>query len=515
MTKNLGQVQALYIGTSAPQNKKMIWWDTAQNIHKVWDANTNDWIGLALNAIIVVNTYSELVGIASTTGLILGQFYRVTDMNFLAFAISQTKVWYFDGNNIIVDDLGSNKRYSIMQDNLYLDDVQAEWDATNKIVVFTPIERTNQDIDVNNDYILMKTKDAGNNPKLGKTKVRNLLSSDANNSLKWINGIFFRFSDWITSILNQAGGIVGFNLFQQSQAVQNQAILALSTQINGIETVLPSTFDGDFTDSEVNAQAGDTFIQALAKLQTKWNQLWTVTRNVVKSKTTDGVNPLMELSLLNPSDMNGFLNWVGQNATLLLRGYNSQISLNPNGVNISSYSDYATEPTVATNIVSGNVKAALTVKNTFLSFADPPPKIYGLFAKANGYFGALIEKLQVAGLHLRTKVCKVPVGGIPLPYGHFLDAYDDIVFLETNPNNMPLYLPSALANQMLGKMFIVFLQADGGTTPYLQIMGNGSEIFFDLTNSSWSADPAFQITAPTFGMLFIVYINGYWYIKKI
>jgi len=48
-TRNLGQVQAIWIATTAPSNITMLWYDTslATPIHKYYDTVTETWLPLA------------------------------------------------------------------------------------------------------------------------------------------------------------------------------------------------------------------------------------------------------------------------------------------------------------------------------------------------------------------------------------------------------------------------------------------------------------------------------------
>lgn len=47
-TRNLGQISAIYIGTTAPTNTKLIWYDdnVGEKIHKYYDVLTETWIPL-------------------------------------------------------------------------------------------------------------------------------------------------------------------------------------------------------------------------------------------------------------------------------------------------------------------------------------------------------------------------------------------------------------------------------------------------------------------------------------
>ena len=68
-SKNLGQVAGIYVGTTPPENIKMIWWDStsSQQCHKVYDYNLKQWVILN-QGILSTITYTELRNIALTFG---------------------------------------------------------------------------------------------------------------------------------------------------------------------------------------------------------------------------------------------------------------------------------------------------------------------------------------------------------------------------------------------------------------------------------------------------------------
>ena len=93
-TKNLGQVSGLWIGTSAPSNTSLIWYDSTPAIrcHKVYSASLSAWVVLDQSSISSI-TYTELRNLARGTGLTQGSWYKITDQgNILALAITTTKV---------------------------------------------------------------------------------------------------------------------------------------------------------------------------------------------------------------------------------------------------------------------------------------------------------------------------------------------------------------------------------------------------------------------------------------
>lgn len=251
-SKNIGQVSGLYISTTAPENTALIWYDSTPNqaCHKVYDTTTNNWV--ALNPQIVSNTtYSELVNNASRNGLVIGKFYCITDRNnTLAIAITMTKVQYTDAlGTLIVDDLGSNKIYTITSGNLLIDDILGVYDTvTNKIVYsFTEASSLTSD-----DFVLGKRR-INSRWELFKFKLSKLISSNANNSITWANGLYFSFSTALRNIVDRNDGVVSYNTYQSDKAIIEHNIDIISQQN---QDILQRTLD-DVTDKTTSVAVYD------------------------------------------------------------------------------------------------------------------------------------------------------------------------------------------------------------------------------------------------------------------
>lgn len=251
-SKNIGQVSGLYISTTAPENTALIWYDSTPNqaCHKVYDTTTNNWV--ALNPQIVSNTtYSELVNNASRNGLVIGKFYCITDRNnTLAIAITMTKVQYTDAlGTLIVDDLGSNKIYTITSGNLLIDDILGVYDTiTNKIVYsFTEASSLTSD-----DFVLGKRR-INSRWELFKFKLSKLISSNANNSITWANGLYFSFSTALRNIVDRNDGVVSYNTYQSDKAIIEHNIDIISQQN---QDILQRTLD-DVTDKTTSEAVYD------------------------------------------------------------------------------------------------------------------------------------------------------------------------------------------------------------------------------------------------------------------
>lgn len=286
-TKNIGQVVGLFVGTSAPTNTKLIWFDETPNqqCHKVYDPVTKTW--KALNPQIVSNTtYSELVNNAQKNGLSVGKFYQITDRsNTLAIAITTTKVQYSDSlGNFLIDDLGSNIQYHVSSGNLLIDDLTGVFNtATNKLV----FQFNEQVPNVDTDYLFGKSR-VGNVWKLAKYKLSSLISSAAGNALSWENGLFFNFNEAIKSLINKVGGLVGYDAYRNdiqnlrnninNIAKENQNIINNAAQDTTDKTTDVAIFNKKLPQAlDVGTVAGDvlvndTLLTIVSKFQRWINQ---------------------------------------------------------------------------------------------------------------------------------------------------------------------------------------------------------------------------------------------------
>lgn len=248
-SKNLGQVAGLFIGTSAPSNTTLIWYDstTNQQCHKVYDAVKGTWI--TLDPQIVANTtYSELVNNAKKNGLSIGKFYQITDKsNVLAIALSTTKVQYVDTlGNILVDDLGSNIQYHVSSDNLLIDDINGVFDTSTNKLLFSFTETNPATM----DYIFGK-RYVNSVWKLIKFSVKTLMSSVSGNSLSWNGGIYFNFSTALKALMDKDGGVVSKSTYEQNLKTLTNSINAVSKENQTIITNANTAITENTTDSAI------------------------------------------------------------------------------------------------------------------------------------------------------------------------------------------------------------------------------------------------------------------------
>ena len=233
-SKNLGQVEGLYIGSSAPTNTALIWYDTSSHAHKVYDTTLGAWKVLDQNNITAI-TYSALVTRAGGQGLTQGQWFKITDRsNALALAITGTKVQYVNNNGVpVVDDLGTHVSYNITSENLLIDDFVGVYNtSTNKLVFSfsetTPVMNTGS---TNVDYVYGVQK-RGNTRTQRKFRLSSFLSTVTGNDISWNGGFFLNFYNKLKSYFNVSGGVATHEALESYKTLNNQAIqqIGVTTQ---------------------------------------------------------------------------------------------------------------------------------------------------------------------------------------------------------------------------------------------------------------------------------------------
>lgn len=256
-TKNVGQIAALWISATAPTNVKLIWYDTAQSIHRVYESSTGNWI--PLNPQIITNTnLAALAVVASGDGLAVGKFYFLTDLGVIAIAITTTKIWYVDSHsNYVVNDLAASIQYYLNSTNLFIDGSTGVWDADTGRLEFNFTEITAPSN--TNDYVVMRRK-SGVVWSWVKVQLNKLISAVAGNSISWNNGIYFNFSQAIGNIKNVSGGVVGYDAYVTAMQTINQNIenVALNNQ-SFIQQAMDYT-DAAVTDEEIYDKQLPTYI---------------------------------------------------------------------------------------------------------------------------------------------------------------------------------------------------------------------------------------------------------------
>lgn len=230
-SKNLGQVEGLYIGPSAPTNNTLIWYDTSSHVHKVYDTSLSAWTVLSPTVITDI-TYSALVSRAGGVGLTQGQWFRISDLSdALALAITGTKIQYVNNNGVsVIDDLGTHVVYNVSTENLLIDDILGVYDvATNKLAFSfsetTPVMNTG-DTDIDYVYGLQKR---GNVKTQRKFRLSSFLSAVTGNDISWNGGFFLNFYNKLRSYFNVSGGVATHEALEQYKTLNNQAIQQIGT----------------------------------------------------------------------------------------------------------------------------------------------------------------------------------------------------------------------------------------------------------------------------------------------
>ena len=286
MTKNIGQVSGLWIGNTPPENNKLIWFDTGNNLHKSYDFAMGVWIPMTMNPI-VSKTYSELQSLAAHNSISQGTFYLITNLGYLALAITSTKIQYTDNNNnVIIDDLISNKTYCVTSENLLIEDKTGVWDVSTNTLKFnfeeTNISNEASDI-TRNDYVL-GTKVRNGVKYLSKYKISSLLSTVANNAILWNKGFYLNFLTNLQSYYNQNGGVVRYETFLSANENIETLLRQIQTNINNINVwnkQLPDSFSPQTNPTDI--VVGNTLKTIVDKVQGWINKFKTAKGSVLSS----------------------------------------------------------------------------------------------------------------------------------------------------------------------------------------------------------------------------------------
>jgi ribosomal protein S21 len=296
ISKNLGQVAAIYIGTSAPSNHTLVWYDSTPSVkkHKVYDTNLGSWVILNPNSFTSV-TYSNLRSLATGSGLTQLSWYKITDKgNCLALAITSTKVQYVDGNNnFIIDDLASSAVYVVNSSNLYIDDLGGVWDSTNNRLKFNFTAVNTQTATSGNDYLFGK-RSSGGVTSFVKHKISGLISAVTGNSLSWNSGIYFNFVTSLHSMYDVENGVASKNYVDTQISLVNASIGNLSDAItssynNAIAAINTATSDSSIFGKQLpSAPTGGTAVD-ISQYDTLLNIVNKVQRWITQFKVADGI----------------------------------------------------------------------------------------------------------------------------------------------------------------------------------------------------------------------------------
>ena len=314
-TKNVGQVAGLWIGTTAPSNHNIIWYDSTLSVqkHKVYDTSLSSWVILDSSSIISI-TYAELRTLAIGTGLSYGAWYLITDKgNLLALAITATKVQYTDvSNNFVIDDLSASATYVISSSNLLIDDISGVWDTSLNKLNYSFTETSSSSEETSDDYLFGK-KQRSSVWSLAKYKLSTLVSTLAGNSIIWSKGIFFNFSSAIANIMNVTGGIVGKDAYEADKNTMNQSITTIANNNTTILNSAKTYTNSEVTDAKIYGKKlpsapttgtpidiaiNDTLLTIINKIQ-RWITAFKYANNIYVSTT---FTPTSQATAINNND---------------------------------------------------------------------------------------------------------------------------------------------------------------------------------------------------------------------
>lgn len=250
---NIGQIAAIWIASTPPENIKLIWYNTASQVHCVYDSYTGDWKPLNPQIITTTSINTLRSEVEQSGSLPIGKFYNLEDTRTLAISITATKIWYVDTHgNYVVDDLASSAQYYLNSTNLYIDGETGVWDVNSGHLSFSfSEENTASNLDTDKDYVVMR-HNAGNGVwSWIKSKISTFIPSGGGNSISWNNGIYFNFSSAIDAIKNVAGGIVGKDEYESDKAALQQSIQNTALNNQSYAAAANSYTDSKVTDEEI------------------------------------------------------------------------------------------------------------------------------------------------------------------------------------------------------------------------------------------------------------------------
>lgn len=249
-THNVGQVSGIYIGSTKPTNTTLIWYDTAIRKHKFYDPTTKSWATIAPQTVTALN-YASLKNEAKS-GLSVGDYYKITDSsygNVLAIAVSTTKVLYpnYTGNGLIIDDLTGQKHYISAAEDVTINGSGGTVASSGKLT-FTITEVTTL---VTGDKLVIER-----NGKLNKVGIAALVSTAANNLLKFVTGkgLMVDIATWFNGVKDKTGGVVSLEKYNKEINTLRNSINSISGTISSQYNLAVAHTDEEITDAKVYAK---------------------------------------------------------------------------------------------------------------------------------------------------------------------------------------------------------------------------------------------------------------------
>lgn len=98
-TKNLGQIAAIVFRATAPTNTKLIWYDTVNLVHKVYDGNSSTWVQMSTNT----TTEFPFTFVAGDLVIIGLKSYSLTITHNLGSQLVDARVFDIDVKRVTLD----------------------------------------------------------------------------------------------------------------------------------------------------------------------------------------------------------------------------------------------------------------------------------------------------------------------------------------------------------------------------------------------------------------------------
>lgn len=242
-TVDVGTIAGISIGTTPPSNPAIIWYDTTDKLHKSYDASLGQWVPMSQAIVAEIADFNDLINKANLPGgLPIAAFYNVikrdadSQWNTMVWVVGQTRIQYVDKqNNIIVEDLagqGTATQY-VASTNYFFDNVVATFDQQTSRLNFTFQQVTDNPA---MQDVLFGSRIINDNPTLVKRTVKSLLSTSSNNSLSFVNGLYFDFSAAMNGVIvseqENDTQVVGYKQYTADYAAMDKTFTEVTKIIN-------------------------------------------------------------------------------------------------------------------------------------------------------------------------------------------------------------------------------------------------------------------------------------------
>lgn len=232
-TVDIGTIAGISIGATAPSNQAIIWYDTADGLHKSYNQSLGEWVPMSQAIVAEIADFNDLINKANLPGgLPIGAFYHVVkrdsdaNWNTMVWVVGSTRVQYVDKqNNIIVEDLagqGTTTQY-VASTNYFFDNVVATFDAATSKLNFQFQSVTDNPAMTD---VLYGMRMVGENATLVKRTIQSLISKSPKNSLAFVDGLYFNFSAAMKGVIvseqTDDTNVIGYKQYTADYAAINK-----------------------------------------------------------------------------------------------------------------------------------------------------------------------------------------------------------------------------------------------------------------------------------------------------